>query len=91
MNSLEETRASIDQIDDAVVELLCQRQQLVEAAGTFKRDDASVRAPERVAEVLTRIRSIADDHGGDPDLMEEIYRGLIDTFIRHEAATKGRQ
>ncbi|QLY29654.1 chorismate mutase [Nocardia huaxiensis] len=90
--SLEEVRREIDDIDARIVELLGARQQLVMRAATFKRNEAEVRAPDRRARMMVRLRELAVRHGVDPDLVERVYNTMIDGFIeleqrRHRALT----
>jgi chorismate mutase / prephenate dehydratase len=53
-NELERLRASIDRIDDAILESLNERARLARAIGTLKVGQAY--RPERVAQVLTRLK-----------------------------------
>jgi len=64
--SLDDVRAAIDRIDDQIVALLAQRQEQVRAAAAFKADDAAVRAPDRRAALLARVRERAEAEGADP-------------------------
>ncbi|WP_067708804.1 chorismate mutase [Nocardia yamanashiensis] len=88
--SLEEVRTRIDAIDAQIVELLGARQQLVFRAATFKRNPDEVRAPDRRARMMVRLRELAEEHGVAPDLVEQVYTTMIDGFIeleqrRHQA------
>ncbi|WP_067821238.1 chorismate mutase [Nocardia inohanensis] len=90
--SLEEVRGEIDAIDARIVELLGARQQLVFRAATFKRDPDEVRAPDRRARMMVRLRELALQHGVEPELIERVYTTMIDGFIeieqgRHRALT----
>ena len=49
---LAEIRRAIDGLDEQIVELIARRQALVKAAGTLKTDAESVRAPDRVEQVI---------------------------------------
>lgn len=92
--SLEEVRGEIDAIDARIIELLGARQQLVMRAATFKRNEHEVRAPDRRARMMVRLRELAVRHGVEPMLVERVYNTLIDGFIeleqqRHRALTAG--
>lgn len=82
--SLDDVRAAIDRIDDQIVALLAQRQAQVEAAATFKADDAGVRAPARRAALLARIRDRAVEEGVDPDVVAATFTAMVDAFIALE-------
>jgi len=82
--SLDDVRAAIDRIDDQIVALLAQRQEQVEAAATFKADDAAVRAPDRRAALLARVRDRAVEEGANPDVVAATYTAMVDAFIALE-------
>ncbi|MEU8421461.1 chorismate mutase [Micromonospora sp. NPDC048835] len=82
--TLTEIRARIDELDAELVGLLARRETLVRQAAPLKSDSQAVRAPDRVAQVVARVRGLAGDAGADPDLIERIYRGMIQAFIEME-------
>ncbi|WCN79417.1 chorismate mutase [Micromonospora sp. LH3U1] len=83
-SALTEIRAQIDELDGELVGLLARREALVRRAAPLKSDRQAVRAPDRVAQVVARVRALANDAGADPDLIERIYRGMIQAFIEME-------
>ena len=89
MDSLADVRAAIDAVDGEIVERLARRQQLVRRAGRLKSHVAAVRAPDRVAAVVARVRELAVRAGADPDLVARVYRTMIGAFIRLELAEAG--
>lgn len=84
IESLPQARARIDAIDGALIELIAARQFYVDQAARFKRTVQDVQAPERVEEVIKKVRAAAIEQGTDPDLVESIYREMIQHFIRRE-------
>jgi isochorismate pyruvate lyase len=80
-DSLDRVRAEIDDIDDELVAVLARRERLVRRAGNLKDDELAVRAPDRVEEVIAGVRRRAEGHGADPDIVERIYRTMIDCNI----------
>ncbi|MBM0205825.1 chorismate mutase [Micromonospora sp. NPDC051227] len=82
--TLTEIRAGIDALDRELVGLLARREALVRQAAPLKSDGQAVRAPDRVAQVVARVRTLASEAGADPDLIERIYRGMIQAFIDME-------
>lgn len=84
--SLSEVRASIDELDSQLVALLRRRQDLVEAAATFKRDEQAVRAPDRVEQVIAAIRAKATAAGLDTTVAESVWRAMIAAFTDVELA-----
>lgn len=83
--SIEEVRSHIDRIDAQIVPLLAERTFYVEQAARIKTDRHAVVVPERVEQIVLHVRHLAMENGADPDLIERIYRSLLDAFILHEA------
>jgi isochorismate pyruvate lyase len=83
--SIEEVRSNIDRIDAQIVPLLAERSHYVEQAANFKRDRQDVLVPERIEQIILHARHLALENGADPDLLEKIYRSMIDAFVLHEA------
>lgn len=81
---LAEVRDAIDDIDGQIVRLIASRQAQVERAGTLKGSVVDVPAPDRVEAVIRKVRAIATDSGADPDLVEAVYRTMINGFINRE-------
>ncbi|MGX6600842.1 chorismate mutase [Micromonosporaceae bacterium Da 78-11] len=88
--TLGEIRAAIDELDTDLVGLLARREALVRSAAPLKADVQAVRAPDRVARVIARVRELAVEAGADPDVVERIYRGLIQAYIDMETVEHHR-
>jgi isochorismate pyruvate lyase len=86
--SLQEVRARIDALDERIVRLLAERFAYAGQAARFKKSVAEVPAPERVAEVLARVRKIASANGAPPGGVEQVYRALIGAMIEIERELK---
>jgi len=50
----------------------------------FKKTPEEVRAPARYAEVMRRRRELAEANGLNPDVIEEMYKLLVENFIQEE-------
>ncbi len=83
--SIEEVRSHIDRIDAQIAPLLAERCHYVEQAAKFKTDRHAILVPERVEQIILHVRHLAVENGADPDLMEKIYRSILDAFVLHEA------
>lgn len=81
---MQDIRTEIDAIDRHIIALLGQRIGYVQAAAAFKTSAASVRAEERVNAMLAVRRQWAEEEQLPPDLVEQVYRTLVDGFIQHE-------
>ncbi|WP_347250463.1 chorismate mutase [Zoogloea sp.] len=88
--SLEEVRSRIDAIDRRLVELIAERGACVTQAARFKRSDAEVAAPDRVAQVLARVDALALASGADPRVIEATWRAMIGAFIEAEREARAR-
>lgn len=83
-SSIEDVRNRIDQIDSELVEIIARRAECVKAAAVFKTDRSAVRAPDRVQQVVNKVRSKAAEAGLPEVIIEKIYRTMIDAFIDYE-------
>ena len=82
--NLEQARAKIDLIDQALIEMIATRQFYIDQAVRFKRTAEEVQSPERVQQVINKVREQAIQLHTDPDLVEKIYREMIQHFIQRE-------
>lgn len=82
--NMEEIREEIDQLDKQVISLIGQRFKYVQAAAKFKKDETSVKAPERFKSMLEKRREWAIKEGLSPDAVEKMFRDLVNYFISEE-------
>ncbi|WP_338575061.1 chorismate mutase [Pseudomonas canadensis] len=82
--TLEEVRINIDRLDQQIVALLAERGRYVSQAAGFKKDTDGVRAPQRVEQVIAKVREISQETGANPDVTEQVYRAMIAAFIQQE-------
>ncbi len=82
--SLEQAREKIDAIDTALIEMIATRQFYVDQAVRFKKSIQDVQSPERVEQIIQKVRAQAVELGIDPDLVEQLYRAMIQQFIQRE-------
>ncbi|MBN1220483.1 MAG: tRNA (N6-threonylcarbamoyladenosine(37)-N6)-methyltransferase TrmO [Anaerolineae bacterium] len=83
-HSIEETRQIIDLIDTEIIRLLGNRAGFVRQIVNFKNNAQEVRAPDRYAEVMRRRRELGKAAGLNPDVIEAMYKLLVDNFIKEE-------
>lgn len=83
-NNIEEIRAGIDAIDDAIVRLIGQRANFVKAAAKFKGSEKAVRDEKRVAAVIDSKKKLAAAHDVSPELIEAVYQTMIGYFVNEE-------
>ena len=81
---LREFRASIDNIDAALVHLLAERFKITQAVGRHKAEvGLPAMDPQREAEQVARLRDLAAQSGLDPAFTEAFLRFILDEVIRH--------
>lgn len=85
--SIEDVRQHIDHIDRDIVALLAKRGRLVTQAAAFKQTRDDVRAPQRVEQVIAKVRAMATETGASPEVVEQVYRAMIAAFINEELKT----
>ena len=77
-------RAQIDALDEKLVQLLAERQKLIEAAGQAKPRRDQVRDDARIEEVVGLVLETAKKEGLATEIAEPVWRQLIESSIAHE-------
>jgi len=83
--SLQQVRDQIDRLDNRIVELIAERTVYVLQAAEFKKTRKAVRVPDRIEYIIEKVRGQADQLGLDPDLIDSVYRHLIEQSIEGES------
>lgn len=82
---IDEIRDSIDLLDTEIIRLLGERFKYVQEIVKYKnKDKDSIVAKERREQVIKTRRELAAKNGLNPDIIEQIYKLLIDHFIDEE-------
>ena len=87
--NLDEVRENIDRLDREIVRMIAERSYYVMQAAKFKTTKGDVKAPKRVEEVISKVRYLAAEKGLDPDMIEDVYRIMIEYFINYEMEKHG--
>ncbi|MFE9426926.1 chorismate mutase [Kitasatospora sp. NPDC006697] len=87
--ALAELRAVIDGLDGQIVALLAERTRAVGRVAAYKHDAAAVQAPDRVRQVVDRVRALAEQHGMPAEIAEAVYRTMIEELTRYEMVHAG--
>jgi len=82
--TMEDVRRFIDALDDVLVPLLVTRGGYMTQAARIKQCDTQVRDEDRIEAIVARVRERAAAEGGQPDLIEAIYRGMMEAYIAYE-------
>ncbi|RLV57528.1 chorismate mutase [Aeromicrobium phragmitis] len=84
---LEEIRASIDNIDAALVHLLAERFKCTKRVGKLKAEHHLPPAdPDREARQIARLRAKAEEADLDPAFAQKFLTFIIDEVIHHHEA-----
>jgi isochorismate pyruvate lyase len=84
--SLQEVRDEIDELDDRIVELIAKRNDYIKQAAKFKDTVEEVKAPDRIDDVIQRMRRKALELDLSPNLIESLYRTMIEEMVETEIA-----
>ena len=79
-----DVRRGVDALDDILVPLLVQRASYMTQAARIKQDAAQVRDEDRIQTIVDRVRARTVAEGGPPDVLEAIYRSLMEVCIDFE-------
>ena len=86
-SELARLRASIDNIDAALIHILAERFKCTQAVGVYKAEHGLPPAdPSREAQQIARLRSLAQAAKLDPDFAEKFLNFIVSEVIRHHEA-----
>ena len=83
-DSLDQVRKHIDRLDHLIVPLLLERNHYVMQAAKLKGDVNAARVPARIEDVVKKVRAVAEERGSNPNIIETIYRAMIEINIQVE-------
>jgi isochorismate pyruvate lyase len=84
-HSIEEIREEIDRIDQEIITLISERHEFIKAIVRFKEQTMEgIVAKERFDAVLASRRQMAGKCGLNPDMVEKLYRDMMNYFIEEE-------
>ena len=82
--NIQDIRAAIDNLDKDIIDKFATRFEYVKAAAQFKQTTQDVRAKDRFYAMLQQRRVWAESNNLNPDVIENIYRDLVNYFINEE-------
>ena len=83
VETLEQVRAKIDELDTILIDLIATRQFYADQVIRFRRVKQDA-ASSRVDEVIAHVRQQAEEKGLDPEIIEKIYREMIQYSLQRE-------
>ncbi len=88
---LRRLRASIDNLDAALVHLLAERFACTQQVGELKaRHGLPPADPDREAEQISRLRQLASESHLDPEFAEKFLVFIVTEVLRHHEALTRR-
>ena len=88
--SMSQIRAEIDRLDEELVRFFAERAAYIDRAAEIKaRVDLPARIDARVEEVVGNVRRHADTYGLPPEMVEKLWRRLIEWSIAREERKLG--
>lgn len=84
-------RASIDNIDAALIHILAERFRITQAVGAYKAEkNLPASDPGREDRQIARLRKLAEEANLDPEFSEKFLRFIIQEVIRHHEKAKAQ-
>lgn len=81
---LDQLRASIDNIDAALVHMLAERFRCTQQVGELKAvNEMPASDPDREARQIARLRALAEDAHLDPEFAEKWFNFVVAEVIHH--------
>jgi chorismate mutase len=91
-DQLSKYRASIDNIDAALVHMLAERFKITQAVGEYKASAGLPAAdPDREQAQIVRLRALATESGLDPAFTEKFLRFIVAEVINHHQRIAAEQ
>ena len=85
-NTLDEARTQIDKVDEEIVKLIAKRNDYIKQIAHFKTTIDEVKAQDRIADVISRVRQQAIELDLSPNLINDLYVRMIDGMVESEIA-----
>ena len=84
--TLIDIREEIDKVDEKIVELIAHRNDYIKQIAHFKNSIEEIKSPDRVEDIVSRVRTKAIALNLSPNLINDIFIRMIDGMIESEIA-----
>lgn len=89
---LQRLRASIDNIDAALVHMLAERFKCTQEVGQLKAEhEMPASDPDRESTQISRLRGLAEDAHLDPEFAEKWFNFVVAEVIQHHTRIANEQ
>jgi len=82
--TMQDVRQAIDRLDEQLLELLGQRLEYIRRAAQLKTSIDQIRDEQRIESMIAHLKGQAASHGYSEQLVETVFRELIDFSVAHE-------
>ena len=82
--NMEELREEIDLLDNELIGVFAKRFKFIEDAALIKNDINEIRDNARIEKIVSRVRDLAKTNNLSEDIIEELWRFIIELSIKHE-------
>ena len=81
---MDELRKELDLLDNELIKLVSKRFKFIEQAAIIKDDISKIRDNERIDAIIVRLRNLAEINDISPDIVEKLWRYIIELSIELE-------
>jgi len=85
-DTLKVARDEIDILDMQIVELIAKRNEYIKQIAHFKNSIEEIKAEDRIADVISKVRTKAISLDLSPNLINDLFVRMIDGMIESEIA-----
>ena len=82
--NMDELRKELDLLDNDLIKLVSKRFKFIEEAAIIKDDVSKIRDNDRIEDIIKRLRELAIDNDISPDIVEKLWRFIIELSIELE-------
>ena len=82
--NMKELRKELDLLDNELIKLVSKRFKFIEQAAIIKDDISKIRDNDRIEDIVKRLRKLAKNNDISPDIVEKLWRYIIELSIELE-------
>lgn len=82
--NMKELRKELDLLDNELIKLVSKRFKFIEQAAIIKDDISKIRDNDRIEDIIKRLRKLSKNNDISPDIVEKLWRYIIELSIELE-------